>query len=140
MPMPIKERLVQWLMDMVQLEVNLDNALQTFHLATDKEVATMAAYRAMGIDPATAPKFGWNLSDRRGINVTQHITEQNSLRGNGRGALILSAVLSLLGGAGLTLGMQHWLAHQAPATQEYDIDFRIEDGQLKVEPPRKVNP
>ena len=89
-----KERLFLWLANMVQTETALDNALQTFHLACDKELATMAAYRSMGMDPNAAPKFGWPLMDRQGIHMNMID------KGGGAAKLTLAVVL----GAALVVG------------------------------------
>src|SRR5438270_1527252 len=58
----------QWLNGVLQ-SLALSDALQAFHAATDKELASMAAYKALGLNPSDAPKFGWNLSERPGTRI-----------------------------------------------------------------------
>lgn len=60
---------------MLQSNAAMDKAVSVFSLASDKEIANMAAYRAMGMHPADAPRFGWGLSDRPRVEMTtQSIT------------------------------------------------------------------
>jgi hypothetical protein len=52
----------------------LENAIGVFHMAVDKELAQMAAYKAMGMDPRDIQKFGWLQMLGRGdpnVNITQ---------------------------------------------------------------------
>lgn len=59
-----------WLQNMVQAQQGLENAVASFSLACDKEVATKSAYKALGLDPRDAPTFGWGLMERQGMNMS----------------------------------------------------------------------
>src|SRR5438309_1796564 len=154
----------QWLAGVIQ-SLALSDALQAFHAACDKEIASMAAYKALGLDPADAPKFGWNQSERPGTRIVSNTTNigvqpepaspggVESPRSN-RSPLsralptALVAAACLLTGGGSAAGI-NWLLSRAPAAdrqppaavakpQEYDIQFRVEGGELKVDPPIPV--
>src|SRR5438876_1862914 len=66
----------QWLAGVIQ-SLALSDALQAFHAACDKEIASMAAYKALGLDPSDAPKFGWNQSERPGTRIVSNTTNIN---------------------------------------------------------------
>jgi hypothetical protein len=155
----------QWLSGVIQ-SLRLSDALQAFHAATDKELAGMAAYKALGLDPSDAPKFGWNLSERPGTKIVDNstqITASPALQPPGSGAAsrpdstgwlspslraaLLTAGCLLAGGGGaagvLALTNHPPLTAQhspltTPKPQEFDIQFRIEGGELKVDPPVPV--
>lgn len=88
-----------WLANQIQMALGMDTAMQTFYLATDKEVALMASYRAMGLDPRDAPKFGWNMIGRPGVTniTTTHASATES--GNVRTTGVASWVKGLAAGA-----------------------------------------
>jgi hypothetical protein len=71
-----QEAAQHWLRSMVQGQQALVDAIQVFSLACDKEVATAAAFRALGLDPRDAPKFGWAQMAARPGGVTVN-TEVN---------------------------------------------------------------
>lgn len=50
----------QWLQNMISFGYHTQKALETYYLATDKDLATKAAYKSLGLDPREAPVFGWN--------------------------------------------------------------------------------
>jgi hypothetical protein len=158
----------QWLTGVIQ-SLALSDALQAFHAATDKELASMAAYKALGLDPSDAPKFGWNLSERPGTKIVDNstqITASPAPEGQGspgasrpdtagwfssplRAALLTAGCL--LAGGGGAAGVLGLLNHPplttqhsaeggltTPKAQEFDIQFRIEGGELKIDPPVPV--
>src|SRR5262249_32728380 len=63
----------QWLAGVIQ-SLALSDALAAFHAATDKEIAAVAAYKALGLDPTDAPKSGWNQSERPGTRIVSNTT------------------------------------------------------------------
>jgi hypothetical protein len=61
-----------WIQNALQAGEALKAALQTFYLAADKELAVAAGYKALGMDPRDAPRFGWGLlGTRPSISMTQ---------------------------------------------------------------------
>jgi hypothetical protein len=67
------EDILEWTMNMLQTKAAMDQAVGAFHSVCDKEIATKAAYKSMGLDPRDAPIFGWNMSERPRQSVNQTI-------------------------------------------------------------------
>jgi hypothetical protein len=168
----------QWLAGVIQ-SLALSDALAAFHAATDKEIASMAAYKALGLNPADAPRFGWNQSERPGTRIVSNTTnigvppeapaEKTAATAAPQSRLSRLLPAALLGGACLLAGGGgaagvNWLTKPSPGVgvasppstagvpqagqqpskdpkpQEYDIQFRIEGGELKIDPPIPVQP
>lgn len=72
--------MLEWSMSMLQANASMDKAIGIFGQACDKEVATMAAFKAMGMDPADAPRFGWGLSDRPRV-IMSNISQSPTIQG-----------------------------------------------------------
>ena len=68
-----KDDILQWTLSMLQAKSGMDQAVGNFAVVTDKEIASKAAYKSMGLDPRDAPTFGWNMSERPRQSVTQNI-------------------------------------------------------------------
>jgi hypothetical protein len=52
-----------WATSYLILDEAIDRALQIYYLGCDKMLAMQAAYRALGMDPTTVPRFNWNMPD-----------------------------------------------------------------------------
>ena len=68
------QRMAQQVLTAILGQEALENAMGVFHMAVDKEIAQMAAYKSLGLDPRDIQKFGWlqMLGIREGnVNVTQ---------------------------------------------------------------------
>ena len=143
----------QWLQSMVQADQAMQQALETFYLAVDKEVATAAAYKAIGLDPRDAPKFGWGLLGRApNTQVVQNVSTEKHLSGM-MGASTERWWLGLIGGllAGVLLlgigwsALGHWFspAPAAPAVKpvlyQVILEYQGKDGKwLPVGEPVRV--
>lgn len=124
-----------WLRNAVQAQQSLDHAMQTFYLACDKELATMAGYRALGLDPADAPRFGWLLPGSRPTNSTTVNTVNNSWT---NAVLVILACVLLVAGVGAVAWVGSW-THATPspvvepAKRSLDVRWWVENGEVRTE-------
>ena len=68
------KQLAQQVLTAILGQESLENAMGVFHMAVDKEIAQMAAYKSLGLDPRDIQRFGWlqMLGAKEGsVNVTQ---------------------------------------------------------------------
>ena len=68
------KQLAQQVLTAILGQESLENAIGVFHMAVDKEIAQMAAYKSLGLDPRDIQRFGWlqMLGAKEGsVNVTQ---------------------------------------------------------------------
>ncbi len=93
----MSEKVDTWAMSMLQAQSAMHDAIGNFSLVSDKEVATAAAYKALGLDPRDAPKFGWNMSSRPSNNTTTIVGSKPRSQ--------IGPILSALAGAGIAAGV-----------------------------------
>lgn len=146
--MTLEQQHQLWLQSMVQSQQGLDHALQSFYLACDKELATAAGYRALGMNPAEAPKFGWGITAKPNVSTT--INTMNQPEPAGWIKTAATSLALLIGGAGAgALGSLAFkpaqpvapvapvVAPAAPATQpaqkQVEIKWWVEDGKIKTQ-------
>jgi hypothetical protein len=134
-----------WIQNALQAGEALKAALQTFYLAADKELAVAAGYKALGMDPRDAPRFGWGLlAARPSISMTQQQAptapqDRGRLSAGLLGGLLILA-LALGGAAGYLLAPKGAPSAAggppgpAPAAKVEDVELEV---QWKVGPDGK---
>lgn len=90
----LQANLQSWWTSVVQAKEANDDALEKFYLACDKEVATKAAYKALGIDPMLAPTF----------NNPSRVMETTTISNNNNSMLPVALTAAVFGVSGLAAG------------------------------------
>ncbi len=73
---PAIQRHLEWLQNLIAVNEGMTKAQEVFVNMTDKRLATMAAYKAMGLDPRDAPDFGLGLlATKQAGDVTTVISQ-----------------------------------------------------------------
>ena len=115
------KQIAQQVLTAILGQESLENAIGVFHMAVDKEIAQMAAYKSLGLDPRDVQKFGWLQmigAKEPNVNVTQTqappANGKPKINGGGwlKGALLGAGLLA--GGAGAGFGVNA-LLKPAPA-------------------------
>ena len=112
------KQIAQQVLTAILGQESLENAIGVFHMAVDKEIAQMAAYKSLGLDPRDVQKFGWLQmigAKEPNVNVTQtqappaNGSSKPKANGSGwlKGALVGAGLLA--GGTGAGLGINAFL-------------------------------
>ena len=136
---------VHWASQYFTVDDLIDKAMSTFYLAADKEISAAAAYKALGLDPRDAPKFGWGLMSRptnSSINQTIGAASPPSApvtSGGGVGNLLKGALLGagLLAGGAAMASLMAAHGNMAPIGKVIDQtkDLNV-TGKVLYEPPQ----
>jgi len=132
-----------WHHNMVQADQAMQRAVETFYLACDKEIAVASAFKALGLDPRDAPKFGWNqMAARPQSTVIQTMTAPangsslSSKLGKALGIGLLGAAVAgvpaLLVYLSMTAAQQH-IPLKPPEPVEFELRWKVVDGKMQQE-------
>lgn len=121
---------VDRLLPLVQMDQASQRSMETFHLLCDKQIASMAAYKALGLDPRDAPQFGWMMQQKPSVAITNTTTIPES-RSNWKqfAGIAISCVLgSGITGAGIA-AYQWWNQSVKPPIDPVELEVRWKLGE-----------
>lgn len=121
----------------------IETALGIYHMAVDKQLATMAGYRALGLDPRDVPTFAPLLAPQHKptVSVNQQVTDMGPSKVWGTlGKIIGLGIVPGLATVGLLYaGMQLKPDPPTPATPtntrpvDIEVRWKVIDGKVSTE-------
>lgn len=69
-----------WLQNAIQYDQATQKALELYCLGMDKELATMAGYKALGLDPRDVPRFGWMMPRPPQVSTVHNVNISDQQR------------------------------------------------------------